>query len=157
MNAIAAALAVLLAAAPAAVGQTAVVKRQGARLMKAPRFYGSACREEIEPGRQVRILERQRGWARIAAPGAGKCWLHESAWSDRTAGALAGAAPSASQRDVELAGRGFSEAEEARFRGEHGGLAAAFDAIEAHLARGPEAGPEDLARFAAEGGLRGGR
>ncbi len=158
MNPIAAVLAVLLAAAPASRGgETAVVRREGARLMRAPRFYGSACTEKIAPGRQVRILERQRGWARVAAPGAGRCWLHESAWSDRTAGALAAGAPSASQRDVELAGRGFSEAEEARFRGEHADLAAGFDAVEAHLARGPEPGPEELERFAAEGGLRGGR
>lgn len=158
MNPIAALLAAALAAAPAArTGDIAVVKREGARLMRAPRFYGSACAEKVEPGRQVKILERQKRWARIAAPGAGKCWLHESAWSDRTAGALAGAAPSASQRDVELAGRGFSEAEEARYRGEHGDLAAGFAAVEAHLARGPEPGPDDLGRFAAEGGLRGGR
>jgi hypothetical protein len=138
-------------------GDTVVVKREGVRLMRAARFYGKACPEAVLPGQRVRISERQRGWARIAAPGAGRCWLHESAWSDREAGALAGTAPSGTQRDVELAARGFSEGEERRFRGEHGELDPAFGAVEAHLARGAEPAPEELTRFAADGGLRGGR
>jgi hypothetical protein len=166
----AAALTLALAAAPVALaaptagppawkeGDTVVVRREGVRLMRGPRFYGKPCPEVVVPGRQVKIAERQRGWARIAAPGAGRCWLHETAWSDRAPGELAGAAaPAASQRDVELAGRGFSEQEEERFRGEHGDLDAAFAAVEDHLARGPEPGPEELTRFAKEGGLGGDR
>jgi hypothetical protein len=160
---LAAALALAAAAASAApappwkAGDTVVVRREGARLMRAARFYGKACPEAVAPGQRVRIAERQRGWARLAAPGAGRCWLHESAWSDREPGALAGAAPSGSQREVELAARGFSEAEERRFRGEHGELDPAFGAVEAHLARGGEPSPEELTRFAAEGGLGGAR
>jgi hypothetical protein len=58
---------------------------------------------------------------------------------------------------VELAARGFNETEEARFRGEHRDLEAAFAALEAHLARGPETAPEALERFVVEGKLGGGR
>jgi hypothetical protein len=140
-----------------APGETVVVKREGARLMRAARFYGTPCAARVEPGRAVKVLQRQRGWARIAAPGAGACWLHESAWSDRQPGALAGAAPASSQRDVELAARGFSEEEVARVKGERPDLAAGFAAVEAHLARGAEPSAEELTRFAAEGGLGGGR
>jgi hypothetical protein len=108
------------AAAPAPagkVGDTVIVKREGARLMKAARFYGATCGPAVKPGDKVKVVERQKGWARIAAPGAGKCWLHETAWSDRQAGELA-SGTSGSQRDVELAARGFSEDEERRYRGE---------------------------------------
>jgi hypothetical protein len=164
----AAVLAALVVSGPAPAppagrpGDGVIVKREGARLMRAARFYGKSCAPpaEVRPGQRVTILERQRGWARIAAPGAGACWLHESAWSDRTAGAAGGAAAAtgqASQRDVELAARGFSEAEEARYRGERGELDAAFEALEAHLARGAEPAPEELERFVVEGGIRGGR
>lgn len=156
----------VLAAAPAGAaprtapwkpGDTVAVKREGVRLMPAPRFYGKPCAETVEPGQRVRIAERKGGWARIAAPGAGRCWLHETAWSDREPGALAGTAPSSSQREVELAARGFSEEEERRFRGEHGELDRAFDAVESHLARGGEPSPEELLRFALEGGIGGAR
>src|SRR5574341_536480 len=82
-----------LGAAAGAAGETVIVKREGARLMKAPRSYGASCSATVAPGSAVKVLERQKGWARIASPGGGACWLHESAWSDRRAGALAGDAP----------------------------------------------------------------
>jgi hypothetical protein len=140
-----------------AAGETVTVKREGARLMKAPRSYGAACPATVAPNARVKILERQKGWGRIAAPGGGACWLHESAWSDRTGGALTGDPSRGSSRDVELAARGFNETEEARFRGEHRDLEGAFAAIEAHLARGPETPPEELERFVADGKLGGDR
>jgi len=149
------------AAAPAAptgkVGETVTVRREGVRLMKAARFYGADCGAAVPAGQKVKVVERQKGWARIAAPGGGKCWLHESAWSDRAAGELASAAPAGSQRDVELAGRGFSEDEERRYRGEKTRLEPAFEAIDSHEAAGAEPDPEDMERFAAEGGLGGAR
>jgi hypothetical protein len=146
-------IALALLAAPPPGGDTATVKREGARLMKAPRFYGKSCPGEVRPGERVTLLERRKGWARIAEPGAGKCWLHESAWSDRQAGELAGDRAQASQRDVELAGRGFSQAEELRYRVEHADLDAAFEAIEAYLARAPEPPPEGIERFRTDGRL----
>ena len=148
-------LAVVFTLAAAGVGQTVTVKREGARLMKAPRFFGQACGVPIAAGTKAKILEVQKGWARIAAPGNGACWLHESAWSDREAGELAGSSGQASQRDVELAGRGFSEAEEKRYRGEHKDLDKCYEAVEAHLARGAETQPDVLAKFMAEGKLGG--
>jgi hypothetical protein len=146
-----AAVAALLLGAPAAPGDAVTVKREGARLMKAPRFFGAACPGAVAPGAAVKLLEVRKGWARIASPGQGACWLHESAWSDRTPGALAGSGPGASARDVELAGRGFSEAEEARYRGEHPDLRAASAAIDAHLEQAPEPPPAEVSRFMADG------
>jgi hypothetical protein len=125
--------------------------------MKAARFYGASCDAPLAAGQAVKVVERQKAWARIASPGGGKCWLHESAWSDRAAGELASAAPSGSQRDVELAGRGFSEDEERRFRGEKPDLAPVFEALDAHVEAGAEPAPAEMDRFAAEGGLGGGR
>lgn len=151
------ALLIGIALSAGAVGETVTVKREGARLMKAPRSYGAACAATVTAKSRVKILERQKGWARIASPGGGACWLHESAWADRTSGALAGDAARGSSRDVELAARGFNETEEGRFRGEHRDLDAAFAAIEAHLADGPETPPEELERFVEAGQLGGGR
>jgi hypothetical protein len=145
------------AAPPGAAGDTVTVKREGARLMKAPRSWGAACSATVAPKSRVKILERKGGWARIASPGGGACWLHEAAWSDRAAGALAGDPSRGTARDVELAARGFNEAEESRFRGERRDLDAGFAAVEAHLARGPETPPEELERFVTEGKLGGER
>jgi hypothetical protein len=143
----------LLAADP---GDTVTVKREGARLMKAPRFFGAACPGAVRPGDRVRLLERRKGWARLAAPGAGACWLHETAWSDRTAGELSGGGAT-SARDVELAGRGFSEAEVSRLGAERPELARGLAAVDGHLERGGEAPPDELQAFLVEGELGGAR
>ncbi len=149
------ALAALLAAAAAA--ETVIVKREGARVMKAPRFFGDACPVEVSPGQRLRLVERRGSWARLASPGDGRCWLHESAWADREPGELVGDPTAASQRDVELAGRGFSEAEEERYRAENPNLVRVFAVVDAYLARGPETPSQELKRFVAEGRLGGGR
>jgi hypothetical protein len=136
-------------------GDTVTVKREGARLMKAPRFFGAACDASVAPGTRVKLLELKAGWARLAAPGGGACWLHETAWSDRAAGELSAAGGKTSSRDVELAGRGFSEGEEARYKGEHPDLGPAFQALDAHLARGAEPSPAEVSRFMADGKIGG--
>ena len=133
--------------------ETVTVRREGARLMKAARFFGEACREEVKPGQKVALLERKGGWARIASPGGGACWLHESAWSDRKPGELVGDPTRATQRDVELAGRGFSEGEERRFRAGRPDLNRAYQAIDDYVARAPEPPQAELSAFAAEGRL----
>ena len=149
------ALSLLLAAAPAP--DTVVVKREGSRVMKGPRFFGEACSVKVSPGQSLSLLERRGGWGRLSSPGDGRCWLHESAWVDRKAGELVGNPATASQRDVELAGRGFSEAEEQRFRGEHPDLRPDFAIVEAYLVMAPETPPAELARFVADGRLGGGK
>jgi len=148
-------LAAVLALHP---GDSVTVKREGVRLMKAPRFFGAACEGKVGPGTSVKLLELQKGWARIAAPGAGQCWLHETAWSDRKAGELASSGSGqASSRDVELAGRGFSEGEEARYKGEHAELTASYAVIDALLERAPEPPQPEVERFVTEGKLGGGK
>jgi len=141
----------------AAASGAVVVKRDGARVMKAPRFFGEACPVEVSAGEQVRLVERRGSWGRLAEPGDGRCWLHETAWSDREAGELVGDPATASQRDLELAGRGFSEGEERRYRADHPDLAPDFALVEAYLARAPETSPAELPRFLAGGKLGGAR
>jgi len=138
-------------------GETVLVKREGVRLMKAPRSFGASCSAKVAPKTRVTILERSKGWARIASPGGGACWLHESAWSDRVAGAIGGGGRGGSSRDVELAARGFNETEEARFRGEHADLGTGYALVEDYLERAPETPPEELGRFVDEGRLGGTR
>jgi hypothetical protein len=149
------ALTMLLAAGPAP--DSVVVKREGSRVMKGPRFFGEACAVSVSSGQAVRLLERRGGWGRLSSPGDGRCWLHESSWVDRRPGELVGDPAVASQRDVELAGRGFSEAEVARFRADHPDLAPDFAIVELYLSRAPETGSAEIAAFCAEGRLGGGR
>ncbi len=150
-----AALAALALGASPKGAETVTVRREGARLMKAARFFGQACLEEVRPGQRVVLLERKGGWARLAAPGDGACWLHESAWSDRKSGELVGDPSRATQRDVELAGRGFSEGQERQYRAGRPDLARAYQAVEAYLIQAPETPPAELEAFAAEGRLGG--
>jgi hypothetical protein len=83
--------------------------------------------------------------------------VHESAWVDRAAGELTKSDVQASQRDTELAARGFSEAEEERYRRENPDLERDYQVVQAYLDRAPEAGGSELTTFLAEGGLGGGR
>ncbi len=124
--------------------------------MRSPRFFGEACPEEVLSGTRVKLLEKRGGWGRIAAPGGGRCWLHESAWVDRAPGELVGDPSRATQRDVELAGRGFSEGEERQFRAEHRALVPAFEIVDAYVADAAETPPAELQAFAAAGRLGGG-
>lgn len=147
--------ALLLLLAAGAAGETIVVKREKARVMKAPRFFGEACAVQVAPGQRLRVAERRGSWARLAAPGDGLCWLHETAWVDRAPGELVGDPARASQRDYELAGRGFSEEEVASYRKENPGLDAEFKLVDAYVARSGETPPSELSAFVAAGKLGG--
>jgi hypothetical protein len=131
------------------------VRREGVRVMKAPRFFGAPCDVSVSAGARVAIVERRGAWARIEAPGDGQCWVHETAWADRTAGELAGDAARASQRDVELAARGFTEEEYAHYAAEHPDLGAGFDVVESYLGSGAETSGAQLVAFLEEGRLGG--
>ncbi len=147
-------LALIAAAGPP---DSVVVKREGARVMASPRFFGDACAARVKAGERVRLVERRGGWARIESPGGGKCWIHESAWVDREAGELTAGGTAASRRDVELAARGFSEAEEADYRKRHPDLAPRFEVVDAYVQRAPEPDPAALDGFLASGRLGGAR
>lgn len=148
-------VALLLVAAGAS--DVVVVKREGVRLMRGPRFFGEACPAHVSAGQRLQVVERRGGWARLAAPGEGKCWVHESAWLDREPGELVRGGASSSQRDVELAARGFSEAEEGHYRKENPDLSRQFAAVDEYVRRAPETPPQELANFLAEGKLGGAR
>lgn len=138
----------------AAGGETFTVRRENVRLMKAPRFYGPGCGERLDPvPATITVVERNGRWARIAAPGHGKCWVHESAWEDRQPGELVGEANRGNQREIELAGRGFSEGEQSQYRAEHKDLDAAFKGVDDYVEHGQEPSGTELAAFAREGKL----
>ena len=148
--------ALLLVGMAAAAAEAVVVKREGVRVMKGPRFFGEGCGVGVTPGQRLAVAERRGSWARIASPGGGQCWIHESAWVDRAPGELAGGTAVASQRDIELAGRGFTEEEAANYRKENPKLDPDFALVEAYLSRAGETPAADLTRFVAEGRLGGG-
>lgn len=149
----------LVAGAAAVTAELVVVKRDGVRLMKAPRFWGEPCGASILSSAKAQLVEQKGSWARIAEPGGGKCWMHASAWTDRTPGELVGDQSKASQRDVELAGRGFTEAEEKNYRKDNGpAVEKAYEVLGPPKQEKPPPHPTfaELRHFVAEGKLAGG-
>jgi hypothetical protein len=146
---------IVLLVATASATELVLVKREGVRVMKAPRFFGAPCEVAVSAGARVALVERRGAWARIASPGDGRCWVHETAWGDRTAGELSGDTSRASQRDVELAARGFTEEEYAHYAAENPDLGAGFAIVESYLRAGAETKELQLVAFLEEGGLGG--
>jgi hypothetical protein len=152
-------IALALVATAATTAELVVVKRDGVRLMKAPRFWGEPCGSSILSSAKAQLVEQKGSWARIAEPGGGKCWMHASAWTDRTPGELVGDQSKASQRDVELAGRGFTEAEEKNYRKDSGAdVGKAYDLLGPPKQEKPPPHPSfaELRQFVHEGKLAGG-
>jgi hypothetical protein len=58
------ALSLLLAAAPAP--DTVVVKREGSRVMKGPRFFGESCAVKVSPGAAPARAPRRMGTALVS-------------------------------------------------------------------------------------------
>ena len=138
-----------VAAAWALEGQLVSVAVRSAQLREssghlAPIVARLAYTDEVE------VIEVRGDFLRVASP-AGEGWLHRSAVSeDRIVLADDGedAARRADDREVALAGRGFNEEVEQRYRSEQG---LSFDGVDRMEARVRDT--DALIRFIEEGGL----
>ncbi|TVR33453.1 MAG: SH3 domain-containing protein [Spirochaetaceae bacterium] len=102
-------------------------------------------------GDRVEVLEQAQGWSRVSHQGSAG-WVHSSALTTKRIVMQAGEADAqraASGSEVALAGRGFNQEVEDRYRAEQGLNYDAVDRMEGFAVE-----PERLAAFLNEGELR---
>ena len=150
-------LALLLAASVALaapkVGSVVTVRVLTAKVMKTPKFIGSAA-GDVSRGTQLKFEEAKGDWYRVSGQVSG--WIHKTnlterqvTLSSRPGGDGAGAA---NRDEVELAGRGFTPQVEGEYRQQNPNLDFSHvDAIE-HTS----IDPAELEAFVTEGKLAGG-
>ncbi len=141
---------VAVAAAWALEGQLVSVAVRSAQLREASGHLAPIV-AQLAYTDEVEVLEVRGDFLRVVSP-AGEGWLHRSAVSeDRIVLADDGedAARRADDREVALAGRGFNEEVEQRYRSEQG---LSFDGVDRMEARARDS--EALMRFIEDGGLR---
>lgn len=144
----------------AADQMTVQVKRTQVR--DTPSYLGKLV-AELRYGDRVTILEKGPAWLKIQSKldsgSKTSGYLHKSTLTTRQLTLTAGTASQvdASEEELALAGSGFNEDIEQRYRNEHRDLDAAFEALD-HM-RGSaifNPKPQDLRAFLAQGGVEGG-
>ena len=114
-----------------------------------PSFLGRV-EGNLAYGDRVEVLEQRQGWARVRLDGL-TGWVNMSALTTKRVVLQAGgtAQRGATGSEVALAGRGFNQDVENRYREEQQLDFAVIDEIEAHAVD-----PERIAEFLLDGGLR---
>ena len=150
-------LALLLAASVAMaapkVGSIVTVRVLTAKVMKTPKFIGSAA-GDVSRGTQLTFEEAKGDWYRVSGQVSG--WIHKTNLTERqvTLSSKPGGegAGAANRDEVELAGRGFTPQVEGQYRQQNPNLDFSHvDAIE-HTS----IDPAELEAFVTEGKLAGG-
>lgn len=111
------AVALLAAGLVWAAGEMLTVQVRSGKMRSRPSFLGQVV-GEMTYGEQVTVLEQQGPWIRISGPGGQSGWLHESALSENKVEMSAGdqnVETSASDDELALAGKGFTEQVEAEY------------------------------------------
>ena len=147
---IAAALLLCLSPAVAFAQTTMSVEVRETQLRATPSFLGRVD-ALLQYGDQVSVLEEAQGWARVRHQGA-TGWVHGSALTTKRIVMQAGDASAqrgATGSEVALAGRGFNQEVEDRYRAEQGLDFSGVDRME-----GYGVDPERLAAFLSEGQLQ---
>jgi hypothetical protein len=146
------ALAGASAGAPAR-GGTITVQTLTAKLMKTPSYLGATATKLVR-GDQLRFDEARGDWYRSTAKNGVAGWIHRSSVVEKAVTLSTrpgGGAGGVTSDEVALAGRGFSKEVEARYRDTHPDLD--FSHVD-HIEK-LDVDSDELARFAAEGGLGG--
>jgi uncharacterized protein YgiM (DUF1202 family) len=121
------------------------------QVRQSPSFMGKVLATLVY-GDRVEVSEEKRGWARIAIPGGrGKGWVNLSALTNKKIVMKAGSKDvekSASSSEVALAGKGFNEEVEAKYKSDKNLDYTWIDRMETFVFP-----PEELAAFMDEAGL----
>lgn len=115
-----------------------------------PAFLGQVV-SVLAYGDRVEVLQEQGPWFRVETEAAGSGWVHSSALTTKRIVLQSGTtdgSTGASGTEVALAGRGFNQEVENRYKDEQGLDFAGVDRME-----GYEYPPETLLAFLQEGGL----
>jgi hypothetical protein len=139
-----------IAIAAPKVGSTVTIRVMSAKVMKAPKFIGSAA-GSVSRGEQLVVKEVKGDWYRVEGSYSG--WIHKS---NVTEGKVAlsstpgGSGGNVNREEVELAGRGFTPEVEKKYKDANPNLDFSHvDAIEK-----TSVDPAELEAFVTEGGLQ---
>lgn len=145
----------LPAGAAPSKGSTITVQTLTAKLMKTPSFIGATSAKLVR-GDQLTFEEAQKDWYKASTKKGESGWINKTsivekavALSTKPGGGTGGATAD----EVALAGRGFSKDVEEKYKSEHKDMDFSHvDAIEKLDVEG-----DDLAKFAADGKIGGGK
>lgn len=136
-----------LPAAPAAVMSVQI--REG-QVRASPSFLAKPV-AGVAYGQQVEVMETRGDWSRVRA-GAHSGWIHTTSLSRKKLTLRAGdeeVSSTASNKEIALAGKGFTEDLEAQYRNQH----PASEFKEVDRMEKIKFDPEALLRFLREGGV----
>lgn len=140
----------LLAPAFVLADEMSVTVRE-TQLRANPAFLGQVV-SVLAYGDRVEVLQEQGPWFRVETDGGGTGWVHSSALTTKRIVLESGTtdgSTGASGTEVALAGRGFNQEVENRYKDEQGLDFTGVDRME-----GYEYPPETLLAFLEEGGLQ---
>lgn len=136
--------ALLLVALALAAGRAMTVVVEEAKVRKSKAFYAPAV-ATLKQGEKVKVGEAEDGWYRVSGG-----WLHQSALAGgkvKAGGSKWEGSDAAQAEEVTLAGKGFNEDVEKRYKGERDDVD--FEAVDRMEAR--KVSEKELLRFMKEG------
>jgi hypothetical protein len=144
-------LSVGVAVAAPKVGSTITIRVMSAKIMKTPKFIGSAA-GNVSRGDQLVVKEVKGDWYRVE--GAASGWVHKSSVTEGkvtlTSTPGGGSSGAVNRDEVELAGRGFTPEVEQKYKQSNPNLDFSHvDAIEK-----TSIDPAELEAFVTEGKLQ---
>jgi hypothetical protein len=143
-------LGVSIAIAAPKLGSTVTIRVLSAKVMKAPKFIGSAA-GTVSRGQQLVVKEVKGDWYRVE--GAATGWIHKSNVTEgkvQLSSTPGGSGGNVNRDEMELAGRGFTPEVEQKYKQGNPNLDFSHvDAIEK-----TSIDPAELEAFVTEGGLQ---
>ena len=143
-------LTVGVAIAAPKVGSTVTIRVLSAKIMKAPKFIGSAA-GNVSRGEQLTVKEVKGDWYRVDGSSAG--WVHKSNVTEgkvQLSSKPGGSGGSVNRDEMELAGRGFTPEVEQKYKQGNPNL----DFSHVDNIEKTEIDPAELEAFVTEGGLQ---
>ncbi len=142
-------LSVGIAFAAPKVGSTLTIRVLSAKIMKAPKFIGSAA-GTVSRGEQLVVKEVKGDWYRVEGSSTG--WVHKSNVTEgkvQLSSTPGGGGGSVNRDEVELAGRGFTPEVEQKYKQSNPNL----DYTHVDFIEKTSIDPGELEAFVAEGKL----
>jgi len=143
-------LTVGVAIAAPKVGSTVTIRVLSAKIMKAPKFIGSAA-GNVSRGEQLTVKEVKGDWYRVDGSSSG--WVHKSNVTEgkvQLSSKPGGSGGSVNRDEMELAGRGFTPEVEQKYK--QGNPTLDFSHVD-NIEK-TEIDPAELEAFVTEGGLQ---
>lgn len=143
-------LTVGVAIAAPKVGSTVTIRVLSAKIMKAPKFIGSAA-GNVSRGEQLTVKEVKGDWYRVDGSSTG--WVHKSNVTEgkvQLSSKPGGSGGSVNRDEMELAGRGFTPEVEQKYK--QGNPSLDFSHVD-NIEK-TEIDPAELEAFVTEGGLQ---